>query len=873
MSIPHAASIVRLVTRTLCLCLLLLPARFALAQESPAPISGKRLEELVRSYADVNEEELAAIRAQHETVFAGFVPPGEASRREFFPAQTAIEAAIAERDVFQRAIAEKENAFFEAIASLVAEDRRAGVARACAARERQRNLDWHWSFLATVFDSDERMIDLAELVREGDYLADVTDAQRGQFDALLAAQEQRLLSESRSYRSAVRKALGSWAEVARETGLLELANDAYDRKDFDEPEFQRRSSLVVAEMRRREPDALRFIATNAKGNAAAVRMLAAMLPERAALELRNDFAVRMSARSRIFIDTVRHLRESWRHDLSAAASPGDMLDFLVRQGSLTAEARASLESSDLEWRREQVAVVERAKEIVCEGDAHALWKLWIAWAESGQTPADGPIREIVSLARRLIVAEQRAYRAIASALDDETRERMFAPVVIEDERYRDLVVDPLVPRKGALRSSSTAGMCGPAASDEDDPTVQALPDDPVEPLEEGNPVAMDAGALAAIYRTIGVPPDSTALIEATVHAWREAEWEAKVAPVAAEVRSVSERAWYRPENADPVRNEEAHARLAVLRPKLLEAVLAADASLATMLSAALGWPADSPEILLLKLERVVVASGPRIRTAAPCLPALSVVLRAARIPPETARAVLAAAQEEWQSIVAEIPSRTRASFASAEQILQIYSAPASAPYGTEAYLERSMRANRVIRTSSSGSLAFVERFGMALDRSLERATDDADTRLVVKRAWLERVWPRVYDRSKCLSFELLAAKRIDGLSDTQLASAEALQAEYEAVHGMLSGKMVHAVNSAADAYLESGSHEAASVWHGRYEKIDSQRTELTQRTRADLRRVLGRELSERVEGLVVRSKAAQSRRSMEYDIFSYTIPE
>jgi flagellar motility protein MotE (MotC chaperone) len=202
------------------------PAAHAQQPVTP-PLTTKRLERLLRVYVAPTPAEEAAIDELHETYLARFraeIKPELESLPGLFggalPAREDFENALRELDRVHAKIAEIEKGFFDEATALLAEERRAGMQRVRESRERQRNVTGPSSHVFQNVDGRGVFVDLADLLARDEFIREVPEAARKDFDAFLLAQEQRLLAQSRSFASECRKAHEQWYEAIVEQNQL-----------------------------------------------------------------------------------------------------------------------------------------------------------------------------------------------------------------------------------------------------------------------------------------------------------------------------------------------------------------------------------------------------------------------------------------------------------------------------------------------------------------------------------------------------------------------------------------------------------------------------------------------------------------------------
>ena len=860
----HSLALHSLALRSLALGLVALAAAFSTApaahaqasQAVASPLTTKRLERLLGVYVSPTDEEASAIDRLHEAYLAKFRteldPEIQAVGRSMgggMPSQQEFEKFLRDLDRLQAKIADADNAFFDSAANLLAEERRPGMQRLREARERQRQLSGFTRMGPMMFGGGGSFVDLADILARDEFVRQVPEESRAQFDALLRAQEQRLLAQSRNYGQEIRKAFDSMYAIISEAE--QAAREPAEGADGGDPAAQaaamqaqmQRMQVMMQRMKELGKEANRVAALNAEANRAALRQFAPVLPELSYHRLRADLARRsMGAMGMFSAGFGGGGLEPGAGDLAT------LLARLRRDPEVTADMRARFAPIELAWRRERADNAEKLAELTSGLDRTEMMM--------GGMNADGTVSESLRAVQQVVEGrgeiDQRAYRAvlevIGSPKGDQVFRRISTTLPREDgtagERMERLEMNVVEPETMATEAEPENSFSG----------VNAM-------LSLGAaPSKWTAQQLANILKPLAVPESSVAILEAIVEGWTAKEWTPKVEPLGKALKDASMSLYAQQPDGSFGTDPASMAKVTALRRQLVEAIFAADAALISELGTALGLDPGSAEILLLRLERVAMAADPNtvvggMRTVS----SPSRLLTRADLPPDAARAYLESSSAEWKAFADGLPADILGVIERADR-LQL-AVPRANASDWESY-------QRVMRDNTAANEAFHRRLASVADAAAARASDRPEIASALKRARLALARPDVYKASESATPQLTAALALDGLRDDQRARLDALKAEYDAVYEMLSERIATGDESAATA-------ADGEAWRAMQERMEAeqklffQRNERTEKARSEARRILGDELAARVRGLVPdEADAAKPRQANRFDPFA-----
>jgi hypothetical protein len=807
-------------------------------REVTSPMTTKRLERLLAVYVVPTPEEAAAIDRLHEAYLADFlakVNPQIDALRPIAgapPSPQEFEQFLSDLDRLQAKIVEVEDAFFAGATDVLAEARRPGMQRVREARERQRNVSGFSRMGFDLAGGLGRFVDLADLLARAEIVREVPEASRGDFDALLLAQEQRLLAQSRSFARESRKACEQWFAALEEqrklqesviNTMLDAAEAGADGGAAEEAvvrarsERMQRMNQMVAEA---ASGVNRATALNADSNRAALPQFATVLPELLYHRLRGTVA----RRSMGALDTLVGLMGGHQLHLPGGGLEG-LLERLRRDPAITAEMRERLVPIELTWYRESADNIERLAKLTSE--LNPTTTILSAGDISGGT--DEARASIRKIADELSEIDQRAYRAVAAVIGSEHRAVAFT-------RPRNLA-----PAAGANGGDTEALAPNMLYSPEVDSAATEVAS---SQESDGLPSVWTAAHVARILKPLGVSDSSLAVIEGVVEAWTAREWAPKVAALQREFSHTLQTLYVQEADGRLSVDRGKSERLNTLRLQIADAIFAADASLFQDLAASLGLGADSAEMLLLRLERVsfvkawVSIAGSSV-SASSASPSPGAILVRAGLSPEESRAFLENTRDAWQALAAALPSAARA-------LIEYRSRAETAmsPAADDVYYGSS---DQLIVQADAAMRAFARRYGELCDVAAAKASEKAEVAASIRRARLSLARPDVYEPSECATGPLESALAINELSAEQRARLEALMAEYAAAYESLSEKI--ASGPTGTDTNGHGTMEATQQLVEFEQRLRLQRSERTEKARSEARRILGDELASRVRGL------------------------
>jgi hypothetical protein len=810
------------------LAALLVPATPACAQGMEAvasPLTTKRLGRLLGLYVAPTEQEAAAIDRLHEAYLARFraeLDPEISGLTKGFatgmPAKADYEKFLRDLSRLQAKIGEADNAFFNSAAELVAEQRRAGMQRVREARERQRNLSGVARMAPMMFGGGMAFVDLVDVLSRSEYLREVPEASREQFDTLLRSKEQRLLAQSRLYNAQTLGALKSVFDISIEaqeaaTAAAEGVTDQAALAKVQMEQMQR----MMERMREIGAEPNRIVASTVEANRQAVRQFASVLSENAYHKLRAEVARRSMG------SLVRFSLGGFEE--AQSVNPAAVISRLRRDPDVTADARALLDPIELSWRRDRADRTERIAELCSQIDVGKMMM--------GGVGGAGPDPTITAIERESVArAEdaQRAYAAIAAAVGPDKSAELFG-------------------KRNAMKPDAAGGvqeveMIFPHQVEAVVPEPEAWHDVPaVLGVAHVNvaPRAWTARELARLYQPLGLPEASLAVLEGVVEGWRAREWDAKVVPIGTALSDATSKLYSDAADGKNQPDAAAFASIEGLRQQLVDAVFAADLALSSELQAALGLASDSAELLCLRLERAAfAASSPGFspegtrQVASP-----AAILERADVTPDVARRFFEGSREEWKAFADRLQEEAREGLDRTRR-QQAAMRLAQQDASWEAY-------QRIVAANDAAAKAYFRAYDELCDQAAAKV-GGGETGDQIKRARLALAWPEVYASVDSAIFQLDSALALEGLADAQRDRLEALMAEYEAVYHALSEKIASGAGE-----FDSYDPEA---WRAMQERLEArqrlrfQRDEHTEKARADMRRILGDELASRVRGLV-----------------------
>ena len=890
-------------------------AAFAIAAFSTAPASGQSttgaaapplttrwLHRHLRLHVVPTDTEAAAIDRLHDAYlsryFAEFDPeisslpwdfrghmPGYESIVDCWsvPVMPRFEDRFRDLDRVRAKIAAADDAFLAEATMLLAEERRAGMSRVRDAHARHRVLSGLPGMGSVVFGGGGQFVDLADLLSRDEVVAQVPAPKRGEFDALLRAEEQRVLAQARVFGAEIRTAFESVyaivADSAQEGSKIDFNNARESERA--QRELQQRARERMESVRKR---AIELVRRNYEANQAALRRFEAVLPARTCLKLRSELASRsMSAGG---IESVLRISHDGMIDAEAplgSARLNVVVERIRRDPATSAALRSEHDAIELAWLRERAETAERLARLVGGPDDIRLT------LRPGDLKTFSKVEAVVRKSIEAAVAtEQRAYRALAAAMGPERSSSVLRPGESwrEDGKGNQVKTEFLV-----LGETDRAGK--PRL---DEPVAGAVPLTGAMPLRRDTP-PYSAAEIMRVLQPLGVSEATQAVIEGVVEDWIVQSWDAKVQPLIAKLdEALAERqapleipifqqgvddgvdAEIDAEIAEEIDEEideelDAHhvelarrdARVAAARREVLDALTQSDAELASGLGAALELAPDSAEMLVLRLERVkwlAVGTDLAIRERVSQLrqiPSPSAILSRAAISPDAARALLESSREDWRKFADALGAALQATVDRSERTDRAYGesqrGPDGGAYGT------------TLSANAAAEAEFARRYGELCDGSAARLVGHPGVAGAVKRARLSLLRPDLFDPRDSATAQIEQALVLEGVSGGQRARLEALMAEYDArdlavAEQAVLARMRFDPNDPRPRDTELLRVEAE-------QKLLFQRNERTEKARSEARRILGDELASRVRGLVPdEAGGADARRANRFDFFT-----
>ena len=813
------------------------PAAAQVAELVGSPLTTKRLERLLRIYVDPTPAEATAIDSIHEAYLDRFraeldpeIKQVGQSINSSMPSRPEFEKFLRDMNRIQQRIAEIDKAFFDSAVALVAPERRAGIERIRSARERQRELSGFSRMGSTMFGGGASFVDLPNMLARERYLDLIAPEMRAQFDALLLEQERRTLTQARSYSAGVRKSMTKvWEAAAAIEAEGPGGGDGRDAGDDPAAaaaaQMQRMSAMVQA-MREAGEEPRKVVNQNFQANRAATRQFVAVLPEIEVLRLREDVAKKSAG-------MLGGMMAMSGGSFSMGGDAGDVLRRVRRDPTVAPEIKAALAPIELTWRRERADSSEKLVDISLSLDITAM----MMEGMNGDGGEGGGARaDLEAESKRRALIDQRALNAIAALLGDETSTRFLAK-----RRFA----------QGGGDDSQWVVIPNPAAAEDEDADVVAWRPSFTSSAELPAPISVPD--VISKLRLCGVDVPAPELLEAVVEGWKSREWEAKVVPLSVQLREARRNLYPRADSGDFTPDPTARATERSTLRAIAEAVVAADRALCIDLAMTLDLKPDGPEMALLRLERVALLREDGNFdgiTQAPPTPAR--VIAAARIDTSLARALLETELPQWNALVEELPALFRASVQRAED-LDAATRDATGREGWE-------RTRTVMARNSEATREFAARLSELYRSAAEKASESPQVRASIRHAFLSVLRPDVYRPSENALTQLDRAIALDGLTPEQRGRLDALRAEYDAVYNDLSAKIADSgstvVSRGDDADFRAMSERAEALAKVRFE-----RTERTEKARAETRRILGDSLAKRVRGLVPDEDSETSARS------------
>ncbi len=799
------------------------------------PITTQRLERFLKAYVSPTDAEAAAIDRLHESYLDRYraeIEPEASTMMNSMsgrqPSKDEYEKFLRNLDRLQDKISEADNQFFASATELLAESRRGGMQRVRETRERQRLLSGIVQFAPMMLGGGAGFIDLpARAIRE-EYFGKVAAENREAFDAALRSQEQRTLSQARTYNADVRKALVGFFDIMM--SMQESMQAAAGSVDPANPDSMPDSMKALEEQQRAMMEKLaalgadvrKSVKSNFEANRAGVAALAALLPEDAGLSLRLDVA-----------DAAAN---SVGFNMSGGSRPGmrTLGRRIERDPDITPEVKAEIARILTSWRREQAQASEKVAELALDAPSQMSM-----FGMSGESEA------LESARRQLREVGNNALKQIAAKLGEKAPTYVTSFTGYEEDGTESEFFRVANATKPDAETDAGAEV-----------TAAAQRSMFVNGGLATTPDALTAADIVRVARTIGLDSTAQSVIEAIVDGWKTSHWDAQMSPIAVRIEESGQKLMSTNGEGGITYDESAVRTYDEARLQAARAVFELDEKLYTDLASALGLAGDDPLLMLLRFERTDLAasraSGMAGSSGLP-LP-LGRLLASASIDPGVARAVLEGAKAELNAIAVSLPQRvqdrmelsrrrqaTERVFASRDQ--------AAVERASREYGEFLLQEQRLDR-------AFGELLTKTFVDAFNAHAGDAAVAGLFRRTLLATAYPDVYKRSDSAQSQLDAAQRLPGLTDDQRARIIALEAEYAAVYEKLSGEMVMPPNLAMTGAADEATWAEYQKRAEAVEKARFNRKERTEKVLAELRRVLGVDLATSVPGLVVEDESA-----------------
>lgn len=835
--------------RVLLACVLLPLAATAPAQAQGGreivggPITTARFERLLGLFVAPTTEEATALDRLHEQYLEKFrkeIEPeiaalsGDAGNG--FPTKDRFERLLRDLDRVNARISDADNAFFSAAGEIVAEPRRSGIARLKAARERQRLLAGVSKWVPMSFGQGATFVDIADMLARDRFARQVPPEAREQFNAFLAAQEPRLLTQARTLNNAAREGMGRLYDVS--AGVM--AVDAPAIPADASPEEQAR---IRTEAARRAGERMRSFAVAMEEIGRPVRKV-----------LRANHIDNRTACAQLAPILGRVVTDEFRELSATRALGGEAYAFGMSMGDNLALASIARRM------RGDVGVNDDARARIDE--ALAAWRSARAAALEAFVMAadDTPSNALTSRFAGTGDAEDAAAAQAAAALEaarDDARDRLESA----DKRFQEKLLELLGTRWERYFEKVELDEVEGAAGDE--PTLGFMPrvdelseeEERQADLEMGQGQGIEFGYSQPIAKTDMLAAFKLAgaevtmdLADATYESWLADKWNAKVGPLDEKYRTAQDESYeYEQEGGIKYRAQE-FVKMAEAARAIVAAVADADDALSADLGGALGLAADSPSILLLRLAPIRRLSGAGEMDSdelEPHTPSVASILELGEATPAEVAAILAAAKAEWAALAAEVrPALAQlAALDEREGQLQMRSANRD----VSAVKEYTARYEELGRERNALQRGIRDRLAAVYDAACTKAVTDPDRLDALRRARTRATFPAMYSPEQSAEKVLTGALAMRDIDDGLRAQIDALRAEYIAVFDKLSAQIVElsqkALAGASDNWTEY-TRQMQAVDNLRFE-----RDERTAKARSELRRLLGPERSARMPGL------------------------
>ncbi|MCE2881899.1 MAG: hypothetical protein LW636_06025 [Planctomycetaceae bacterium] len=788
----------------------------------PGALTTRRFERLLEGYVRPSDAEAGAIDRLHEQYLERFrleIDPEIArlssSMSGGMPSRQEFDRFMRELERLNARIAEADGAFLDACAGVVTEERRAGFQRIRESRERQRALSGFGQIGGMMFGTSIGFVDAVDLLLRPEFLRAVPAESRERLDAVLRAQEPRVLAQARAYAAELRDGMGKFFDAMSQS----MGGEAPDPAAM---QAFRDSIAVIGK------DLRRLLRQNFERNREMSAQLASVLPERELLEFREMLALRslgpLSA-------TVMYGGEA---DVDVVASR------IARDRAISPATKAEIDAIVLAWKRDWCAALDEAAGTLAADDTPSSM---FGAIDGTDSPATRAVKTLTETRTRLANS---ALERIAAMLGERSGE-FVARMEVFDGDQPDA-------KPSVVFQAVKAPDDDPDAAEIEASTAR------IDAFALGGMVeALTARDVLAVLSCVGAEGAEPSVVEALVEEWTTSSWNTTVAPIREELGKLNEARWVQSPEGRFEENPDARDRIAAKRTELALAALDADRKLIATVAGALGFDAAAPEPVLLRLVRMnmLMNRGAGVTDLGFPLPPAQ-LLRNAGVDAPTARAVAIAALPGLKEIADALPDLVSDSLERAQRIAEIESAFSS---GDQARVQAaSAEYMRLLQEGQREDSQFAERFAKIYDEACVAVVADEAQRAELRRSRLRSSYPSVYRTADSALREFAAAARLEGLTDDERARLEAMRAEYEGVYEMLSEQMIL---PAFDVVPGDGSPESWQEFSKRAEEAEKrrfQRSERTEKARNELRRMLGEERAALVPGLV-RDEARRKERA------------
>jgi hypothetical protein len=818
----------------------------------PDPISGPEMTKLSRLYVQPTPQQEESIEALHDSYKERFKVLREGDIERFLrdmqklqgsgmlPSKEDFDSYLRGYERVQRQVEDLDNSLFEGIVALVGEDRRPAVQRARDARARTRST---MGMTAGMFGQSPNA-DLSEVILEV-----VKDpAARAAVDPALVVYEQRLTSLTRDLHESAIEGSKKMIEALRAAGLGEMTQEEMMKNPEKMQEIMEAVQRAMAEAM---SGVVRKAGDMKEYSGSTLRTLLPQLPE-------------MDRRR------VRHLYISRAHPEIGGDPNGVERIFLWarRTAGLDNQAKALAEEAYRTWVSSDDALVDQA----------------LKAAEASRPPMDftGASEEAQALTTKLReIAEKRATAAaravdsIRTVLGEERAKRVL-------EALTSLSNDPFEDQSDPLADAGEgSGSVGIGAS--------ASPIEPPSAMERMGNMDGSMIELAAIEQAadcVGLE-EYKRVIARTIHADYAKRWNDELLPMRERAAEAARSRWTFGANGSAEEKPGgADAYFQARRDALTKQGELDDRCLQD-LAAGLGEPGQ-PLVALVTLERVEacrrfnrvndfrafgvnesqVNFGSLIcdaslsaeeRSAAVGAAALHAaeLLKQARLAQATGLDLEREQEALWRTYQADA-ARDSAEEGEGEAAARTPS-PEAAMRVQREQQRIAARQAAVARTVASAETALWNAVLGAVPE--QRRTELADAR--------ERArFPGIFDNPRSAQVYLDKALQLSDLADDQRPKVQALADRYRTDHMALCRRMIPSADElAAEPPTSEDMREMQAYWQkqmeiaNRREKLRFERDELSQRTVAQLRRLLNEVQVARIEGLSTYEKAFENSRA------------